>query len=341
MINEPKLHPDKKSKIYFAVFYDPSKTPKRKWVSLKTKYKDIASKRFRVLVTNVEKGVIDPWAETKQAVIISTSFALTQYLKTKSHLVDNSIKSVKSKLYHNLEPFLELSPNVITTEDIYKIVHNPNRKNSSNREIYAKLNSFFKYLIEEKIIENSPIDKIKPAKQHTKIPLHLSRSEFAKLCAKLNPLYEQVAIFTVFTGLRVGEISRVKLADIRDGYVYVKHSENVTTKSKKERAVPLNDLCIEIIQAYKNQTYLFEVDGKQIPEVDISKAIKDAIIAAKLNNAYTMHTLRHTFASWLLQNGCPIEFVSQWLGHSKIEMTQIYAHLKTDTGHQFIHNLKI
>ena len=104
------------------------------------------------------------------------------------------------------------------------------------------------------------------------------------------------------------------------------------TKSKRIRAIPINQNIYRILLERKQlQTSdtVFNYKGSRI-DCEISHRFKYYVLKAKLNPKYHFHTLRHTFATWLVQSGVSIYFVSKLLGHANIKTTEIYAHVKND-----------
>ncbi len=159
---------------------------------------------------------------------------------------------------------------------------------------------------------------------------YLSKSEFMRLARHLSLVeatgnWKEIAIFAVNTGLRRGEIFKITVSDInfRDGFLFVKD-----TKSKKNRIVPLNDIALGILSnlaTYRNN-YIFVLKNEKV----FSRAVKQSGLNENVTdrrNKVVFHTLRHTFASWLVQEGVPLAVVSDLLGHSNISMTMRYAHL--------------
>ena len=110
-------------------------------------------------------------------------------------------------------------------------------------------------------------------------------------------------------------------------------NRNHITKSKKIRTIPLNIRAMQILtsrQIILNGDLIFTINGEGITQDSISKRFKKYVIASKLNPKLNFHSLRHTFASWLIQRGASIYSVSKLLGHSDVKVTEIYAHLRPE-----------
>ncbi len=145
-----------------------------------------------------------------------------------------------------------------------------------------------------------------------------------------NNWYE-IVIFALNTGLRKGEIFNLSRNDINMESRFI---TVLDTKSNINRTIPLNTLSFKIIQNKMNNKesyHLFtnknnRIFEKAVKEIGLNNGVKD------LRHKVVFHTLRHTFASWLVQDGVPISLVSKLLGHSNIQMTMRYSHLAPQEG---------
>ena len=148
--------------------------------------------------------------------------------------------------------------------------------------------------------------------------------------------WHDIVLFAVNTGLRRGEIFSLRLCDINFNFRIVAVMD---TKSGRNRTVRLNDVALAV--ALKKAALINERENsfqEKAPKV-FSRAVKNS----GLNNGITdrrhkivFHTLRHTFASWLVQDGFPIALVSQMLGHSSINVTMRYSHLAPSQERQAV-----
>lgn len=151
----------------------------------------------------------------------------------------------------------------------------------------------------------------------------------------LSPLWHDIAMLSLNTGLRAGEIFSLRPSDVnlRNSILHV-----YDTKSHLNRSVPLNVTACELIERNMSQNnYLFMGKNGQFRQV--GKPFKEAVAFCGLNknikdrrNMVVFHSLRHTFASWLVQLGLPLLEVSKLLGHANIQMTMRYAHLSPENG---------
>jgi integrase len=196
----------------------------------------------------------------------------------------------------------------------------------------AYLRSFFNKAIEDEYLEVNPCHKIKNFKIPQKLPLYFSNEEFKKLLDAVdNPDIKDIILLAVNTGMREMEILTLhwNQIDFKEKLIYL-NNHNHMTKSKKIRSIPMNESVIYLLtNRFLNSrcNLIFDSNGMQLKQDFITKKFKKYVRKAKLNDRFKFHTLRHTFASWLVQKGVNIYQVSKLLGHADIKTTEIYAHL--------------
>lgn len=204
------------------------------------------------------------------------------------------------------------------------------------------LKSFFKYLMIDKIIETNPAVILESPRIGIHLPEYLNLEEIEQLLNTFNltniyELRDKTIIELMYsTGLRVSEISKIKLNDIHFAEYIIK----IKGKGNKERIIPLGEKAMELLNFYleksrgsleneKNKTdYLFlNYMGTPLSRISIWKIIKQSALKAGIHKNISPHTLRHSFATHLLNNGADLRSVQELLGHSDISTTQIYTHL--------------
>ena len=217
----------------------------------------------------------------------------------------------------------------------------------SNRSIARNLIAikiFYKFLAQDRHIKNNPTLNIETPKRETKLPQVLNIEEVESLLQaphKNTPLGLRDSAFLELlyaTGLRVSEIVSLSLNDINleAGYLIA------YGKGSKERVVPIGEVSQNIIGEYlkksrptllhnKQSSYLFVTrSAKPISRQGFWKIIKKYSSAAGIKKNITPHTLRHSFASHLLERGADLRSVQMMLGHVDISTTQIYTHVTTE-----------
>jgi site-specific recombinase XerD len=172
-------------------------------------------------------------------------------------------------------------------------------------------------------------------------PIYLKKDDFfALLRATTKPWLKNLIVIAVNTGLRRGELVNLKWEhiDLEKRILKVANTAQFQTKSKRERFVPLNLTAMALMEVIpKRSEFVFIGDrGRKLDDEEVSRRFKDAVTAAGLNPGLHLHSLRHTFATWLVQNGAGIYEVQKLLGHSTIQMTQIYTHLQPEQLHSTV-----
>ncbi|MFZ1290665.1 MAG: tyrosine-type recombinase/integrase [Melioribacteraceae bacterium] len=223
----------------------------------------------------------------------------------------------------------------ITQNDVEKFLITTQKRSLTVAHLYYRtLKASFNKGLFWGYIKVNPFQKIKLPKVAKKYPVFINQNEFNKL---VEVVRDQVIkdIFTTayYTGLRQSEILNLKWTsiDFIRQEILVKNTNDFITKSKKERVIPMNNYLLEILQRrYENckSEFVFSTNNNyKFNEDYISHKFKKEIRKAKLSESYKFHTLRHSFASNLVQRGVSLYIVKELLGHQDISTTQIYSHL--------------
>jgi integrase/recombinase XerD len=205
----------------------------------------------------------------------------------------------------------------------------------------AAIKSYYHYLFREEKIERDPTINLDAPKQEKRLPHILSISDVERLLEqpdlKMPAGIRDRAMLEVLyaTGLRVSELIGLKTNDFNLEMGYIR----CIGKGSKERIVPLGSVAIKYIRLYQenarkflastpNETTMFlNHHGHGLTRQGFWKIIKKYAIEINLEGEITPHTLRHSFATHLLENGADLRSVQEMLGHADISTTQIYTHL--------------
>jgi site-specific recombinase XerD len=194
------------------------------------------------------------------------------------------------------------------------------------------IKAVFSWAVRQNIIEINPFHKIKVLKQARRAPSFLTLDELrAVLKCVSNSTLKDMFIFTAYTGLRLAEVVNMRMdsVDLINNRIHVSNSDKFTTKSGRERVIGLHSCLVDVILRQKECDYLFSKDnGYKFTESYVSHKFKQAFIKANISKNIHFHSLRHTFASWAVQNGVDIYTVQALLGHSSVATTSIYSHLE-------------
>jgi len=192
---------------------------------------------------------------------------------------------------------------------------------------------FYNWLSTHNQNQENPFAFIDLPRKAKHLPKVLSVREMEQLLNSTEiELYEKVAIELLYAcGLRVSELVGLKWENIslESGYV------RCIGKGGKERIIPIGEVTVRLVESYFNQErarrkkgvspFLLREDGKAINRYDVWRLMK--MMGKKLGKSISPHTLRHTFATHLLENGADLRVVQELLGHSDISTTQIYTHV--------------
>ncbi|MEW6009233.1 MAG: site-specific tyrosine recombinase XerD [Candidatus Omnitrophota bacterium] len=215
--------------------------------------------------------------------------------------------------------------------------------NSISRALVA-IKVFARFLLREKIISKDPADLVDSPKLWSRIPEVLLPIEVERLLAAadvrtISGIRNKSILELMYaTGLRVSEASNLKVDDINLEVGFLR----CVGKGSKERVVPLGNKAIIALKRYleqsrpkfnkkQNSEYLFlNRSGKRLSRQSIWKIIQRSAKIAKIKKKIKPHTLRHSFATHLLERGADLRSVQEMLGHSNISTTQIYTHIDKD-----------
>ena len=179
------------------------------------------------------------------------------------------------------------------------------------------------------------------------LPTYFTKEEFQKLLTVIcDKWFRELITFAVLTGLRRGEITNLTWKDIDfDRKLILIHSkDNFHTKSGKRRVVPMNNIVVNLLLSkFRGATteWIFSLNGKKVFDSTITHKFKVCVRKSKLNPKLHFHSLRHTFASWLVQDGVSLYEVQKLLGHSNVAVTQVYSHLQPETLHPTVNRISI
>lgn len=180
------------------------------------------------------------------------------------------------------------------------------------------------------------LDRPRSEKQ---LPLVMSEQQVEDLLNSIENLKHKAILMTIYSGgLRIGEAINLKVRDIDSKRMQIRIEQ---AKGKKDRYTLLSVKTLEILKkyflAFKPQHWLFEgQNGGQYSEKSIQLVFHKAKEAAKIQKKVTVHTLRHSFGTHLLENGTDLRYIQVLLGHSSVKTTEIYTHVTTKGFDQIV-----
>ena len=222
--------------------------------------------------------------------------------------------------------FKKLDPEKPDEENIKQFLLNKQSKNYSPQTINLYLNAI-KFFYRE-VLKTPQTINLKFAKRSKKLPIVLSREEIKNIIGAIrNPKHRLIISLAYGAGLRVSEVIDLKAKDV-DWEELTIHLKNA--KGKKDRITIFPEKIKTELQnliAGKNpNNYLFESErGGKLTERTAQKVFENALRGAGIKKDATFHSLRHSFATHLLENGVDVRYVQELLGHQSIRTTQIYT----------------
>ncbi|HZK34361.1 MAG: tyrosine-type recombinase/integrase [Caldicoprobacterales bacterium] len=179
-------------------------------------------------------------------------------------------------------------------------------------------------------MQNICIDLERPKKEK-KLPEILSKNEISKLLKAVKNLKHKAILYLVYSaGLRVGEVVKLKPTDIDSDRMLI---HIIQGKGKKDRYTILSETALSIlrqyVKVYKPEHWLFpgQHPDKHLTERSVQKVFDNARIDAKIRKDVSVHNLRHSFATHLLEGGVNLRYIQELLGHSSSKTTEIYTHV--------------
>lgn len=270
------------------------------------------------------------------------------YLKIERGLSKNTVANYTFDLERLcsflVENAIVVAPEKIDEETIQQFIYSISKEVNarSQARIISGLKSFFSYLIFEDYRTDNPMELIEAPKTGRKLPDTLSLEEVDALIAAIDlstPEGERNrAILEILygCGLRVSEVISLKISDLFFDEGFIK----ITGKGNKQRFVPIAQSTQKFIKLYKNSirnhmvvtkgaddTLFLNRRGKQLTRAMIFTIIKKLASLINLQKNISPHTLRHSFATHLLENGADLRSIQMMLGHESITTTEIYVHL--------------
>lgn len=330
----------KRSNGTYYVFYEQG-NGKRTCISTKTKLKKEANiflSQFSEKIVSLKRQAFNPitlkefsFQYLKHSELLHTWKTTLTYRTTFNLMYD----------YFGSIQLSELSKNRIEDFINYRV-----KKVSlyAGRKDLINIKAMLNWAVDNNYLNANPANKIKRLKTPEKLPVFFKKEDFEKLISTIESEdLRDLVIFAVNTGLRQGEIINLEFSQIDFvNRVTTLNNQTHITKSKKVRSVPLNEITFQILskRIRKNgSSYVFTLSGNKINQDYLIHKFKKYVLDCGINPKLKFHSLRHTFASWLVQRGVSIYEVSKLLGHSDIKVTEIYSHLRAEDLRESVEKL--
>lgn len=264
-----------------------------------------------------------------------------RYLEIERNASVHTIENYKIDL-HEFGAFLKDAP--VESVDylvIRRFLAHLKERNLTARSTARKLSSlrsFFRFLVKDGYLKLNPTDAVASPKQQKYLPKFLTENDVVSLIeapdeTTVQGLRDRAMLETLYsTGMRISELMGLKEDDVD----FIGGTVKVYGKGKKERLLPVGDRALKAIRNYlkkrnvASRAIFLNKNKKALGARGFRKILNKYVLKASLKEHISPHTLRHSFATHLLNRGADLRSVQELLGHANLSTTQIYTHLTTE-----------
>ena len=346
---------------YAGVFYDPDRYPHEKYVTLRTKDKRVARNKLVELEGAYSRGEFDPWEDSAPQEGVLLSEAIEQYLKARSNRRPKTLRADRS----TLGLFAESLPAGymlahIEQRHVAGLLDRDDVSNATLHTYHTRIRAFFRWCVDEGMIRQDPTRKVEKPRLQRKEKEYLTRDQYERLirCIEADAVMQSdtlkngevtwlvdVVRVAVGTGMRLGELCNLRwnAINLAEGLLTVKNSHTFKTKSGHERMIPVDGEARAALEQLNNRRtseaddYVFKPlstrrsTKEKLNGEYVSKRFLHYARMAKLPDGIHFHSLRHTYITWMIEQGIPVPLVQKLAGHADITTTMQYAHHAPDS----------
>jgi len=245
-----------------------------------------------------------------------------------------SYKTVKGYIYYNRDflNFIKKPPSGVSDSDIkdylYYLAEEKQAATSTLNQAINALKFYYSTMLKKKFFY-----EIRRPRKDKRLPVVLSKEEVAKILASIDNIKHKAILMLVYSaGLRVGEVVRLKPEDIDSKRMLI-HIKGA--KGRKDRYTLLSETALGILREYwkkyRPEKWLFggAKEGRYLSIRSVDKIFRNACDKTEIKKDVSVHTLRHSFATHLLEGGTDLRYIQELLGHAHSKTTEIYTHVST------------
>ncbi|MBI4435926.1 MAG: tyrosine recombinase XerC [Candidatus Omnitrophica bacterium] len=268
-----------------------------------------------------------------------------RYLEYEKNASSHTLTNYRSDLEAFQEFVGDIPPEKIDLLVLRRVLADLKTKNFQKITVARKLStlrSFFKFLCREGYLHTNPTLSLRTPKQEKRLPKVLGVEEVTRLLEEpagdLQGLRDGAILETLYSsGLRVSELTQLDLSDVD----FIGGVVKVSGKGKKERLSPIGEKALRAIQTYlekrkekrslrSSQILFLNKSGGRLSQRSVRRVLDRVIKRTSLARHISPHTLRHSFATHLLDRGADLRSVQELLGHQHLSTTQIYTHVTAE-----------
>jgi integrase/recombinase XerC len=283
-----------------------------------------------------------------------------EHLKYERNVSEHTLRSYTSDLIQFLDHLAPADANGvrrsvkitsidhITIREWLASLHSSHKKKTSVARKLAALRTFFQFLVREEIVDLNPARLVATPRLDKKLPVHLSPEDAVRFIetpdpnARLGKRDRAILELLYATGVRVSELTKLNLSDID----FTGKIIRVTGKRRKQRLVPFGDPALQAINDYlpereqilrrtapserDDQALVLNYQGTRITTRSVGRMVDKYIHICAGIHDISPHSLRHSFATHLLDSGADLRDIQELLGHARLSTTQIYTHVSME-----------
>ncbi len=323
--------------IYYIVFRDKGRP---RWKSTHQRLKPLAIKALIDFKSNLQRDVSKATLSQFQKEFLA--YAASTYSRRTVEVYRHALAKLQT-----ITGDIWLTSIIPKHVDQYKIERLKSIAPVSVNVELRTLKAAFYTALRWGLLTENPFKKVSLLRLPYEQPAYFTKEEFRRLLSLVGEQWlRELVIVAVSTGLRRGELLNLTWQDVdfERWLLHVHSTENFRTKGGRRRAVPMSETLFHLLwnkAQHSNCQYVFTLSGRKVSEDWISHKFKFYLRKAGLSEKLHFHSLRHTFATWLVQEGVSIYEVQKLLGHSSISVTQIYSHLAASELHGAVNKISL
>lgn len=354
----------RKTGLYRAQFYDASRTPQRKRVSLKTRNKRTAERFLAKLERDYVLGTYDPWAPAESEVQESEADvrllggAVDAYMDSCAHLSPNTLRTYRS-IFKLFREHLGASYEVqqISPADLLSFLDSTDAGAVTRRKYLHHLGYLFRFLIRRDAMKRDLSKDVKLPRLPEQAPKSMTPADVDHLIQTIHDHVEATAEdgrvpdyrwlvdiirANVHLGLRLGEIIHLRWEHVclQRRTLAVRNTDEFTTKRGKERVLPLSQTAYDVFRKLQEEDserlWVFTSHMGKLKPHYLSQTFLKFRRMAGLRDGVSFHSTRHTCATWLAERGVPVGVIQELMGHSSVKTTERYMNVRPATTRHWV-----